>query len=55
MTEQESYYDWKLGLRKAPSHRNKKKNDDITTNNLDIPYNEFKKFIKLWRRKNITF
>ena len=55
MTEQESYYDWELSLRTRPSHRKKKKNDDKTTNNLDIPHDEFKKFIKLWRSKNIVF
>ncbi|MCK4780677.1 MAG: hypothetical protein KAT57_10835 [Candidatus Lokiarchaeota archaeon] len=55
MTEQESYYDWKLGLRTKPSNRKKKKNKDITTNDLGISNDEFKKFIKLWRSKNISF
>jgi len=55
MAKQESYYDWELGLRTNPSHKKKKKNNIITTNSLDIPHNDFKKFIKLWKSKNITF
>ena len=55
MTKQESYYDWELGLRTKPLQINKKNHDDKTTNNLNISHNEFKKYIKLWRSKNITF
>lgn len=53
MTKQKSYYDWELALRTKPLQRKKKKSIDEIINTLDIPHNEFKKFLKLWKSKNI--
>ncbi|MFX1503337.1 MAG: hypothetical protein ACFFDH_20410 [Promethearchaeota archaeon] len=52
MTNQESYYDWELALQSKPSQRRKKKQDFKKNNTLDIPDNEFKEFVKIWKRKN---
>jgi hypothetical protein len=47
-----SYYDWELELRTKPKNR-KKKNKII--NELGISTEDFKRFIKLWKSKNIVF
>ena len=55
MTDSESYYDWELGLKKKPQHKEKKKNNKNDQNTLGISVYDFKRFVKLWRRKNIVF
>jgi hypothetical protein len=45
-----SYYDWDLALKKNPQN---KKNRKI--NELGISAEDFKRFIKLWKSKNIVF
>ncbi len=52
MTEAESYYDWELKTKTKPKHNKKKKRD---LDNLGISVNEFKRFVKLWKSKNIIF
>ena len=52
MTEAESYYDWELKLKTKPN-RNKKKNRDLDDHGIVI--DDFKRFVKLWRSKNIIF
>lgn len=47
-----SYYDWKLDLRTKPNHIQKKKNKKA---DLGISVEDFKRFIKLWKSKNIAF
>jgi hypothetical protein len=48
-----SYYDWKLNLKSKPSPKRKKKVKDY--GDLGISPDEFKRFVKLWRSKNIAF
>jgi hypothetical protein len=48
----ESYYDWELGKRTKPAHMKKKKGKK---DGLGISGEDFKRFIKLWKSKNIVF
>ncbi|MFX0000976.1 MAG: hypothetical protein ACFE9Q_12310 [Candidatus Hodarchaeota archaeon] len=50
MTETKSYYDWELELKTKPRKSKIKEN-----NGLGISNEDFKKFVKLWRSKNIVF
>ncbi|MFX1391071.1 MAG: hypothetical protein ACFE9Z_13485 [Promethearchaeota archaeon] len=51
MTES-SYYDWELSQKIKPKYNKKKKKD---CNEIGISTDDFKKFVKLWRSKNIIF
>jgi len=55
VTGSESYYDWELNLRNKPSNKRKKKNSKKDNNNLGISVEDFKRFVKLWKSKNIIF
>ena len=55
VTGSESYYDWVLGLKTKPHHKEKKKKNKNDQNSLGIAVNDFKIFVKLWSRKNIVF
>lgn len=55
MTSPESYYDWELNLRTKPPNKKKKKNSKKDHNDLGISSEDFKRFVKLWKRKNIIF
>jgi len=47
-----SYYDWELDLKTKPGKINKK---NKIINELGISVEDFKRFIKIWKRKNIAF
>jgi hypothetical protein len=55
VTRTESYYDWELDLKTKPSHKKNRKNSKENLNNLGLSFEDFRKFIELWRRKNIVF
>lgn len=55
MTETKSYYDWELELRKKSHKGEKMRKEKQDYNDLGISADDFKRFIKLWRRKNIVF
>jgi hypothetical protein len=48
-----SYYDWKISQKIKPKVKKKEKEEKI--NKIGLSIDEFKKFVKLWRSKNITF
>lgn len=55
MTSPESYYDWELNIKpRSPSLRKKKRNKKEQTD-LGISVEAFRRFIKLWKSKNIAF
>ena len=54
MTGSESYYDWELNLKTKASEK-KKKNSKKEPNDLGISVEDFKRFVKLWKSKNIIF
>ena len=55
MTETKSYYDWELDLKTKPHKGEKKKKNKKDYNDLGISTDDFKRFVKLWSRKNIVF
>lgn len=54
MTSTDSFYDWELRIRTKP-HYLKKKKKSKNENCLGISTEDFKKYIKLWKSKNIAF
>ena len=46
----ESYYDWQLNQKINPKTKKRKKKRRL--NNLGIEENEFKQFIKKWKKEN---
>ncbi len=55
MTSPDSYYDWELSVKSKPTHIKKKKKTKKEHNDLGISVEDFRKFVKLWRSKNIVF
>jgi len=55
VTGSESYYDWELNLRTKPPNKKKKKNSKKDKDDLGISVEDFKRFVKLWKSKNIIF
>ncbi|MFW9818542.1 MAG: hypothetical protein ACFFE5_02940 [Candidatus Thorarchaeota archaeon] len=55
VTGQESYYDWELKVRNKPSYIKKYKKNKKQKNDLGISVEDFRKYIKLWKSKNIVF
>ncbi|MFX0000194.1 MAG: hypothetical protein ACFE9Q_01955 [Candidatus Hodarchaeota archaeon] len=51
MSKAVSYYDWEKSFRDKPKSDLKLKQDDI--NSLGISENNFKDFIKKWRKENL--
>jgi hypothetical protein len=48
-----SYYDWELRFKKKPKEKENSENKDELTE-LGIPKSKFKKFLKDWKKKNLT-
>ncbi len=55
MTSTDSYYDWELKIRAKPHYLKKKKKKKVENCDLGISTEDFKKYIKLWKSKNIVF
>jgi hypothetical protein len=55
VTSSDSYYDWELKVRTKPLHLKEKKRMKKDYNDLGLSANDFKRFVKLWRSKNIVF
>lgn len=55
MTSPDSYYDWELSVKSKPPHIKKKKKTKKEPNDLGISVEDFRRFVKLWRSKNIVF
>jgi hypothetical protein len=55
VTSSDSYYDWELKVRTKPPYLKKKKKDKKEYNGLGISAEDFRKYIKLWKSKNIVF
>ncbi|MFX1304372.1 MAG: hypothetical protein ACFE9X_13535 [Promethearchaeota archaeon] len=55
MTRKKSYYDWQLSLKSKSAQKKELKNKKKINNNLGISVDEFKRFVKLWKSKNIVF
>jgi hypothetical protein len=54
VTRIKSYYDWELSLKNRPPQRKKSKNNK-KDNYIGISADDFKRFVKLWKKKNIAF
>ncbi|MFX1259608.1 MAG: hypothetical protein ACFFAN_17275 [Promethearchaeota archaeon] len=52
MSKAVSYYDWELNFNKKGL--NQKSNNKKDINSLGIPDNEFKDFMRKWKKKNLT-
>ncbi|MFX0004913.1 MAG: hypothetical protein ACFE9C_08360 [Candidatus Hodarchaeota archaeon] len=55
MTSSDSYYDWELKVRTKPPHLKEKKKTKKIYNDLGLSVKDFKRYVKLWRSKNIIF
>lgn len=53
MSKSESYFDWELAFRNNNSDKEEELEKDFM-NSIGIPKSKYEKFLKEWRKKNLT-
>ncbi len=54
MPKSSSYFDWELSFRKSPPSKERVNINREKINSIGIPINNFKKFFKEWKEKNLN-
>ena len=54
MSKSSSYFDWELSFRKNQHSKEKVKVDREKLNSIGIPINDYKKFLREWKEKNLN-
>ncbi len=53
MEQPDSYYDWELKFKKKLKKRTIEPKEARIINSIDLPYDFFKSYLKLWKSENM--
>ena len=54
MSKSSSYFDWELSFRKNQPSKERVKPNREKINSIGIPINDYKKFLREWKEKNLN-